>query len=128
MAKSESFEVFELPEELTIPLLAAIRLMERAVNPAYQFVLRCGNCGNYIIRPVGSVKGDGKIIGLQCFDQECKRTIKFAKPLDWTADDLPERLRHQPATALTEPGKSKAKVVADPKWIADAFKLVSDGD
>ena len=119
------FEVYELPEELTVPLLAAIRLMERTINPAFSFVLRCLNCGEYVIKSVKSKKDPSSIIGLQCHNTECKRTIKFARPLRLDADDIPERLRQQPASALKEPGKAKAKVKTDPKWIDDAFDIVS---
>ena len=119
------FEVYELPEDLTMPLLAAVRLMERTINPAFSFVLRCLNCGEYQIKSVASKKDPKTIIGLQCHNDECKRTIKFARPLRWDADDLPERLRQQPVSALKEPGKEKARVVTDPKWINDAFDIVS---
>ena len=119
------FEVYELPEDLTMPLLAAVRLMERTINPAFSFVLRCLNCGEYRVKAVASKKAAKTIIGLQCFNPECKRTIKFVRPLSWDADDFPERLRQQPPSALKEPDKSKAKVVTDPKWIDDAFDIVS---
>ncbi len=123
---AKDFEVYEMPEELTMPLLAAVRLLERTLNPAFSFVLRCLSCGKYEVGPVASVKDEGSIIGLQC--ASCKRTIKFTRPLRFDADDFPDRLRKQPASALTEPGKGKAKVTMDPKWLNDAFDLVTPED
>jgi hypothetical protein len=123
MAKKQ-FEVYELPEDLTMPLLAAVRLLERSINPAFSFVLRCLNCSQYRVKPVASASGDGSVIGLQCHNPDCLRTIKFLRPLRWDADDLPERLRQQPASALKAPKDKKAKVTPAPEWIEDAFNLV----
>ena len=124
MAKKQELTVWGLPEELVLPLLAAVRLMERTINPAFDFVLRCNKCGGMEVESVQSVKDDGTTIGIRCKADGCGQVIKFGRKLDKTAPDFPARLLAIPDSALTAPGDDKPRLTPNKKWTQDAFTLV----
>lgn len=124
MAKKQELTVWTLPADLVIPFLAAVRLMERTANPAFDFLMRCNSCKQVNVRAVRSVKDPHSIIGYQCQVEECGTTIKFERKLDFRAPDFPARLKDVPESALVEPTNVKPKVTPDPKWIDEAFEIV----
>lgn len=111
------FEVFEMPEDLVQPTVAALRVFERSLNPAFLVVLRCGKCGGYGAQPVASRKKDRAFIGVQCTNDECKRTIKFGRPIDFEEATMPARLKHKPDSAL------EGKVKAEKRWTKLVFDI-----
>ena len=118
--------VWLLPEDLVLPMLAAVRLLEKSMNPAFDFVLRCNQCGQMNVQSVASVKDKDVTIGIACNTEGCGEVIKFERKLDRNDSDFPARLQKVPDSALTPPaGKTKK---TSPKWIADAFRIVLGGD
>lgn len=126
--KRQKLEVWTLPEDLVLPLLAAVRLMERTINPAFDFIFRCNKCGEMDVKEVKSAKGDGTTIGIRCEADGCGQVIKFGRKLDLNASDFPARLKSSPDSALVPPGEEKSKVTASNKWIQEAFTLVLGDD
>lgn len=127
--KKKKLTVWTLPEELVIPFLAAVRMMERTVNPAFDFLLRCNACKQIMVKPVRSVKDKNSIIGFQCGIEDCGQTIKFGRKMNFKAPDFPTRLYGVPESGLIEPEGIWAKVKPDPNWVDDAFKiLMEEGD
>lgn len=119
--------VWTMPGELAIPFLAAVRLMERTVNPAFDFLLRCNHCGGTTVKAVRSVKKAHVLIGFQCQNDDCKEVVKFAEPIDFKSSTFPARLKDQPDSAIIPPASSKTSK-PDTKWIDEAFKLVMEDE
>jgi len=110
MSKSTNLQVYTLNSEWTLTFLAAWRTLEKTINPAMQFLIRCAECKQFSIDVVRSVKDENVVIGLQCQTNNCGVTIKFEKPIDPSADDFPERFRKdRPSSELTAPKGKKAK-------------------
>ena len=98
--KRDKLRLFELPEEYTDSFVAAYRVMEKTVNPAFYIVFHCAKCGASKAQFVHSVKNESVIIGIQCRSPGCGQTIKFMRPIDRHAPDFPDRLKDYPKSAL----------------------------
>lgn len=121
----KKLRVWKLPAELSIPYLAAFRLIERSVNPAFDLILRCNNCGGMNNAVVSSVNRKSKKIGIQCSNKNCGQTLKFEEPIDVEAKGFPDRLRKAPESALVPP-KGAKKTKPDPEWTDEVFGIVFD--
>lgn len=98
--------LFEMSRQWVLPFVASWRTFEKTLNPAFYFVLRCGECGAFgsdFIKTIKSKKKGSAILGLQC--TECQQTLKFEGLADPDADDFPQRLRNTPLSALSLNGE-----------------------
>lgn len=103
-------KLFVLAERWGIAFTAAWRTMERTVNPAFYFLLKCSGCGSIgapTIRFVKSKKRENAIIGLEC--TSCLTTVKFDGMLDPSDESFPARLLERPASVLAMPGGKPLK-------------------
>jgi hypothetical protein len=95
--------VFTMPKEWCYAFLAAWRTFERSMNPAFYFLIRCGNCGatgSPKVQPVKSKKKPTAVLGIQC--QQCKTALKFEGLIDSKADDFPQRLLNPPRNTVLQ--------------------------
>ena len=122
--KKEDLQVWTLPEEMVIPLLAAWRLLERGINPAFDFLMRCNKCGEMGAESVQSVKNDGSFIGIRCKTEGCGQVVKFGRPMSVEDSDMPERLKTSPKSVLIPPDGGEPVSVASEEWVAETFKFV----
>lgn len=126
-SKADDKKINVLPAAWSYPLLASWRTMEAAINPVFEFYLKCGDCGSYgqdTVQTVYSKKkvgGKPVIIGLQCTN--CGQVLKFEYPLSPGNPDFPNRLLKPPASVVEIPGKPKPKASRALDAIKSAFKL-----
>lgn len=122
--KKEELHVWTLPEEMVIPLLAAWRLLERGINPAFDFLMRCNKCGKMSAETVRSIKDDTAFIGIRCKTEGCGQVVKFGRQMRIDDPDMPERLKTPPKSVLIPPEGGKPPSVAKEEWVAEAFEFV----
>lgn len=126
MAK-KNLKLYTLPEEWSYPLVASWRVFEKTLNPAFFFILRCGNCEEMNSDFVYSVKSNEVAIGIQCQTEGCGQTLKFDGKIDANADDFPERLRApRPSSVLTGPDGKKPKTKK--AQLKDIITILFGGD
>ncbi len=114
MAK-KNLTVYLLPKRWVIPFLAAYRVMERSLNPAFTFILRCAKCGKMggdKVKYVMSRKNPEAIIGLQC--ENCGQTVKLEGMIDPKSKGFPKRLRKEHPSVLEIDGKTAKDGDLDP--------------
>lgn len=121
MSSKKDLEIWVLPKEMVLPLVAAWRTLEKSINPAINFILQCSKCGKgtatdgsqgpTFILSVKKKNDMPVLIGLQCKTEGCTMVVKFEKPISPADPDFPSKLQKYPATALTDPnGKTGSKV------------------
>lgn len=113
-------EVWTLPEDLVLPLIAAWRVMEKSLNPAFSFPMKCSKCGKLsdanknqgpqFTRSKKERNGFPIIIGIKCQTENCTMVIKFERPISPGDPDFPQRLKRYPASALTDPEGAEGSV------------------
>lgn len=113
-------EVHILPEELTLPLFAAWRTLEKCLNPVFSFPLKCSSCqklsagdgsqGPSFIVSKKKLNGQAVIIGIQCVTEGCKMVVKFERSISPGNEDFPSRLRHYPKSGLYKEGSPEEEV------------------
>lgn len=103
---SKDRTVYEMPEDWTTNFVAAWRVFERTLNPAFGFLLKCGNCGA-LGKPeidfVMSKKNEKAVLGIEC--SKCLTTIKFNGTIDPTQQSFPKRLLTKTKSVLRLDGK-----------------------
>lgn len=121
---SEERTIWVMPKDWVMNFVAAWRVFERTLNPAFYFLLQCGKCKliNKQIRVVKSVKTN-ELIGMECTN--CGQTIKFGRKIGLDSEDFPTRLAPVPDSVLIDPDGEVAE--ADPKAdLSLLTKLVFD--
>ncbi len=130
-------EVHTIPEEFSLPFVAAWRVLERCLNPIFSFPIKCSKCGR--ISNAQNNQGpafvtsnktkDGKpiLIGLQCRTEDCNMVIKFEKPISPGDSDFPKRLSPYPSSILQKPeGKKKVASIKDLELIESLLNLETE--
>lgn len=107
---SDNLRVYEMPNEWVETFAAAWRVMEKSLNPAFWFLMKCGKCGEIGDKHIDFVKAKkkkGAILGMQC---ECGQTIKFVGYLNPASDTFPARLRKKTKSVLRFNGEEPDEV------------------
>lgn len=92
--------------------VAAWRVFERTLNPAFYFIIKCGKCGqNGTAQFVKSTTMAGTLIGMEC--SNCGQTLKFARKIGLNDPDFPSRLEPKPQSVLIDPDGKQAESGGD---------------
>ena len=101
--------VWLMPKDWVINFIAAWRVFERTMNPAFHFLIKCANCGAIgQVEMVHSKNEEGMLIGMQCLTDDCGQTLKFGRKIGVNSPDFPERLAEVGESVLTDPQGEEA--------------------